>query len=436
MLQSIVKILEKTNNISRSTYFWNAVSAIMLAMQSPVILAVANRTNGAEDAGIYSIAIAVANLMLFLGQYGLRRYQSSDIRQDFTFGEYHALRLVTCGAMVVICLLYCIYGALYRDYSREKFLIIYIVCLIKTVQAYADLLHGHLQQRGRLDVATKASTFRYVIELLIYIIVLVVAHNLLLAVTVCLIVTTIVMFLTSYNATSHYTDSMKPSISREKFRLLMIEGFPLFVSMFLNMYIGNAPKYAIDAYLTDDIQAIYNMIFMPTYVVQMVTQFIFNPVLTVYAELWLSHSIDKFNRFMKMIRKMLLIVFGLAVLAVAVAATIGIPVLSIVFGEDLSLYRKELCVIMVAGGMLAYSIYFSTLIAVIRAQRPLIICYGLVALAAKLMSGMFVKNYGVMGAAMLNAALMTVLTISLLIVTVHAFNKEKKLLLAKQPVSE
>ena len=402
MLQSIVKILEKTNNISRSTYFWNAVSAIMLAMQ----------------------------------QYGLRRYQSSDIRQDFTFGEYHALRLVTCGAMVVICLLYCIYGALYRDYSREKFLIIYIVCLIKTVQAYADLLHGHLQQRGRLDVATKASTFRYVIELLIYIIVLVVAHNLLLAVTVCLIVTTIVMFLTSYNATSHYTDSMKPSISREKFRLLMIEGFPLFVSMFLNMYIGNAPKYAIDAYLTDDIQAIYNMIFMPTYVVQMVTQFIFNPVLTVYAELWLSHSIDKYNRFMKMIRKMLLIVFGLAVLAVAVAATIGIPVLSIVFGEDLSLYRKELCVIMVAGGMLAYSIYFSTLIAVIRAQRPLIICYGLVALAAKLMSGMFVKNYGVMGAAMLNAALMTVLTISLLIVTVHAFNKEKKLLLAKQPVSE
>ena len=338
--------------------------------------------------------------------------------------------------MVVICLLYCIYGALYRDYSREKFLIIYIVCLIKTVQAYADLLHGHLQQRGRLDVATKASTFRYVIELLIYIIVLVVAHNLLLAVTVCLIVTTIVMFLTSYNATSHYTDSMKPSISREKFRLLMIEGFPLFVSMFLNMYIGNAPKYAIDAYLTDDIQAIYNMIFMPTYVVQMVTQFIFNPVLTVYAELWLSHSIDKYNRFMKMIRKMLLIVFGLAVLAVAVAATIGIPVLSIVFGEDLSLYRKELCVIMVAGGMLAYSIYFSTLIAVIRAQRPLIICYGLVALAAKLMSGMFVKNYGVMGAAMLNAALMTVLTISLLIVTVHAFNKEKKLLLAKQPVSE
>lgn len=431
MLKAIVRLLEKTNNINRSAYLWNAASAMTLAMQSPVLLAVMNRTNGAEDAGVYSIAIAVANLMLFLGQYGLRKYQSSDIRQDFSFGEYHALRLITCGAMVAICLMYCFYGLKYRDYNREKFLVVYLVCLVKTVQAYADVLHGHLQQRGRLDIACKASVVRYVAELLTYIVVLVLTSNLLLAVSICLAVTFVLMLLTSYNATSYYTDSMKPTISREKFRLLMIEGFPLFVSMFLNMYIGNAPKYAIDAYLTDDIQAIYNMIFMPTYVVQMVTQFIFNPVLTVYAELWLSHSIDKFNRFMRMINKMVLIVFALAVLAVAVAATIGIPVLSVVFGADLSSYKAELCVIMFAGGMLAYSIYFSTLIAVIRAQRPLIICYGIVAAAAKLMSGMFVKSYGVMGAAMFNAALMTVLSISLLIVTLYAFRKERKRLLAQ-----
>ncbi len=426
MLDSIVKLLEKTNNVTRSTYFWNAASAMILAMQSPVVLAVVNRTNGGEDAGIFSIAIAIANLMLFLGQYGLRKYQSSDINQQFSFGEYHALRLLTCGSMVLICLLYCIYGAVFRDYTRDKFLIVYIVCIIKTVQAYADVLHGHLQQRGRLDVACKASAFRYGVELLIYIAVLILTHNLLLAVSVCLAVTIVIMFLTSYNATTHYTDSMKPQITGEKFRLLMIEGFPLFVSMFLNMYIGNAPKYAIDAYLTDDIQGIYNMIFMPTYVVQMVTQFIFNPVLTVYAELWLSHSKDKFRRLLRMINKMMLIVLGLAVLAVAIAATIGIPVLSVVFGSDLSDYRRELCVIMVAGGMLGYSIYFSTLIAVIRAQRPLIICYGLVAIAAKLMSGWFVSNYGIMGAAVLNAALMTVLALSLLVVTVYALRKEKK----------
>lgn len=424
MRKAIVRLLEKTDNIPRSTYIWNAVNALVLAMQTPIVMAVATRTNGEADAGIFSIAIAEANLMYFLGQYGLRRYQSSDIKEDFKFKEYHAMRFITCAAMVLGCLAYCIFGSLQRDYSTKKFLIIFIICLIKTIMAYADVLHGHLHQKGRLDVAGKAATIRYVAELIVYIVGLVLTRNLLLTVSVCLGVSFVVLMYTSYNATEEYTDTMKPYISREKFRLLLIEGFPLFVGMFLNMYISNAPKYAIDAHLNDEIQAIYNMIFLPTYVVQMVTQFIFNPVLTIYAELWLSHDKEKFKRFLKMIRNMCFEVLGLAILAIVVAATFGIPVLSIIFGTDLSNYKTELCVIMFAGGMLGYSIYFNMLIAVTRAQKPLIYCYGLVALMAKFMSGYFVRTHGILGAAVLYAVLMTILTLGLLVVVVLPLKKE------------
>ena len=68
MLDGIVRLLEKTNNVKRSSYFWNAVSAMVLAMQSPVILMVMNRTNGVVDAGIFSSAIAVGSLMMYVGQ--------------------------------------------------------------------------------------------------------------------------------------------------------------------------------------------------------------------------------------------------------------------------------------------------------------------------------------------------------------------------------
>ena len=131
MPKAIVKLLEKTDNIPRSTYIWNAVNAIVLAMQTPVIMAVATRTNGEADAGIFSIAMAEANLMYFLGQYGLRRYQSSDIHEDFKFHEYHAMRLITCAAMTLGCLVYCIYGRAFNDYSIEKFLIIFAICCIR-----------------------------------------------------------------------------------------------------------------------------------------------------------------------------------------------------------------------------------------------------------------------------------------------------------------
>ena len=72
----IVKILEKTNNVKRSSYVWNALNAIISALQNPVILLVMTRTNGVYDAGVFSIAFAIATLMLYVGLYGLRRFQS------------------------------------------------------------------------------------------------------------------------------------------------------------------------------------------------------------------------------------------------------------------------------------------------------------------------------------------------------------------------
>ena len=79
MLEGIRNILEKTKNANRSSYIFNAVNAIISALQNPIILLVITRTNGVYDAGVFSIAFAIATLMLYVGLYGLRRFQSSDM---------------------------------------------------------------------------------------------------------------------------------------------------------------------------------------------------------------------------------------------------------------------------------------------------------------------------------------------------------------------
>ena len=425
MLDAIVRLLEKTNNIKRSSYFWNAVSAVVLAMQSPVILMVMNRTNGVTDAGIFSIAIAVGNLMMYVGQYGLRRFQSSDIRQQYTFNTYHGMRVVTCILMVIACLAYCMFGRMFRNYSGDKFIVVFLVCMLKLFQAYTDVYHGHMQQRGRLDVATKCSSIRYALEILSYCVTLIIVPDLVLATCICVAVSFIVMLLTTINAGRYYSDSLRPEFNAEKLKSLAIDGFPLFMSMFLNIYVGNAPKYAIDAYLTDDVQAIFNMIFMPAFVIQIIAHFIFNPILTTYAELWMAEEESKFNQMMKLVRKQCLFVLGLLALAIAVALTIGLPVLSLWFGEDLSAYKTELCIIVVGGAMLAYSVYFSTIIAIIRVQRSLIVCYGAVSLISLVISKWFVVGRGMIGASVLYAVLMLLLASSLAAVVFRAFSNER-----------
>lgn len=428
MLDRIVDILEKTDNVKKSSYMWNAIAAFVLALQSPILLMVVTRTTGVYDAGIYSIAIAVANLLLYVGQYGLRRYQSSDLLESFAFNEYHGMRFITCGAMIIVSAMYCIYGMIFRDYSMDKFAVIFLWCMLKVVHAYSDVLHGRMQQMGRLDVATKSSTTRYIAEMITYIAALVVTRNLLTSTLACLIVSVIVMMLTSFNAARRYCDSLKPAFACDRLKKLMIEGAPLFFSMFLNMYVGNAPKYAIDSCLTDEVQAVFNMIFMPAFVIQLVSHFIFNPILTTYAELWIAEEREKLAKLKGLVKKMCMVVLGLTVLALAVAATIALPILSLWFGTDLGGYKAEICIIMLGGGMLAYATYFSTVAAVFRIQRSLFVCYGVVSLMAAAMSARLVSGYGLIGASALYAVLMTLLAVSLGAVVFRTLKKEEVLL--------
>ena len=75
--------------------------------------------------------------------------------------------------------------------------------------------------------------------------------------------------------------------------------------------------------------------------------------------------------------------------------------------------------------MLAYSVYFSTIIAIIRVQRSLILCYGAVSIVSLVISKWMVVDHGMMGASLLYAVLMTILAAALAAVVFRAFAAER-----------
>ena len=250
MRKHIRNLLERSNNVTRSTYLWNSVNAMLNAAECPVMTLVLTRTDGLYDAGVFSIAYAVATLMLFVGQYGLRRFQSSDIHEKYSFSEYYGARVISCSIMILATIGYCIYGAVFKDYDMQKFTVVLLVNLLKVIQAFTDVVHGRMQQKGRLDVATRSSAVRYVMEMFSFAAAYLVTRDLIIACAVCLAVSLITAMLTSMNAAVDFCE-LKASYDKTKLKMLFIEGFTLFVSLFLNMYLSNAPKYAIDTYLTE-----------------------------------------------------------------------------------------------------------------------------------------------------------------------------------------
>ena len=104
--------------------------------------------------------------------------------------------------------------------------------------------------------------------------------------------------------------------------------FFVFVNSFAGIYILNAPKYAIDNFLTDDIQAIYGYIMMPATVMTLFTQFIVMPFLGKLKEMYEQKQLKEIE---KVTLKIKLIVIAFGGFAVLCAYLIGPEFLGLVY---------------------------------------------------------------------------------------------------------
>lgn len=412
----------RTKNAERASYVWNMTAGLLFACQSAVMLMVINRTCGMVDSGIFSIAYAIGSLMSFIGEWGARRYQVSDIREEVSFGEYYALRLLTCGAMLAAGLLYAGYGLLAGGYSVTKFLVILMVLLVKLIESYTDVFYGMFQQHRRLDVGAKTNSIRITIGMVACMIALVVSGDLLVSCLIWFLISLAGMFATTIAAATAFV-RIRPAFHAGPIRRVALACLPLFIGSFLLIYIGNAGKYAIDAHMDEVAQAQYNFIFMPVFVVNMLANFVFNPVMVTMTDQWKDGNMAGFRR---MLLKQCAIIGAITALAVAVALTIGCPVLGILFHADLHAFTAELVLLMIGSGMLALVNFFMVVVTIIRYQRFLTAGYVGVAVIAWLLSGFFVKNYGIMGAAVLYTVLMSLLAVVFLITMVLCIRAGKK----------
>lgn len=411
-----------TGDPARDSYIWNMIQSILFAVQSAVLLMVINRTNGLEDAGVFSIAYAVASLIYYIGEFGVRKYQVTDVEEKISFRDYHTHRLVTCLIALIAGIGYALNGYVSGQYSADKFRIVILVCAIKVLEAYCDVYFARFQQKGRLDVSSKASAYRITVPMIACMISLILTHDLLISVLVWLAVT-VISILTSFVLVAPEFGKIEVKLDISRFIKITRECIPLFAGSFLLLYIGNAPKYAIDAFLDDKAQACFNFIFMPVFAIGMLANFIFNPILVRLAEEWNSGNI---KAFMKIVVRQMMVIGGITLLAVAVALTIGCPVLGMIFGADLSGNRFSLTVLMIGGGMLALANFFTVVVTVVRGQKHLLAGYLLGALAAWLLSGYFVRTYGVPGASLFYTFLMTLISLIFAVVFALCVRKGAK----------
>lgn len=403
----INQLLLGSKNIDRDSFIWNMAGSMLFAFQSVILLMVLTRVLGLRDAGTFTIANANANLFLTIGKYGMRNYQVSEVQHQFSFWEYARSRWVTSLAMIVVSAGYVLYAGSKNGYDLDKTLVILCMCLMKVVDSAEDVFCGLYQQQNRLDVGAKAMTLRLAATILIFCAGLILLKNLLIALLVATVCTTVLFLLFIGSSYQEFVQGDR-SAEWKNVWMLLLECFPLFASQFLSFYITNAPKYAIDALLTDELQACYGFISMPVFVIGLLNGFIFNPMLYQMSALWEERRVKSF--LWRMVRQ--IGVIGLITLVcISGAWLLGIPVLSWLYNTDLTPYKKELLILLLGGGFLGLSGFMVTMNTIIRRQRGLMWGYAAVALLAFLSAEKIVTRTGMFGAAILYTILMAALCI-------------------------
>ena len=403
-------LLMKTGmSLEKENMIWNMTGSFFYAFASMVLSFLVLRIAGEEQGGIFSFGFStVGQQMFLLAYFGIRPFHITDGANQYRFGDYLHHRYVTCALALLL-------GAGYLaciGYSWQKAQIIFLLIVYKVIDGFADVYESEFQRQGCLYLTGRSNTFRTILSVGIFLATLVSGAGLFAACAAAVLgqIAGVVLFDIAVLRELKRVDygwSAKQGVS------LTASSILLFVSVFLDFYIFSAAKYAIDAHLGDAASGYFNVIFMPTSVINLAAGFVIRPFLTYLTDCWNEH---RFSDFKKKLLTIMAVIGGLTVLAVGGTVVLGRPVLALLewllgksYSGTLTALWPAFIMIVLGGGFYAVlNLYYYALV-ILRRQKLIFGIYAVLTMLAAILAPRLTVALGIFGAAFTYLILMIVM---------------------------
>lgn len=403
-------LLMKTGmSLEKENMIWNMTGSFFYAFASMVLSFLVLRIAGEEQGGIFSFGFStVGQQMFLLAYFGIRPFHITDGTNQYRFGDYLHHRYVTCTLALLL-------GAGYLaciGYSWQKAQIIFLLIVYKVIDGFADVYESEFQRQGCLYLTGRSNTFRTILSVGVFLATLVSGAGLFAACAAAVLgqIAGVVLFdivVLRELKRVDYGWSAKQGVS------LTASSILLFVSVFLDFYIFSAAKYAIDAHLGDAASGYFNVIFMPTSVINLAAGFVIRPFLTYLTDCWNEH---RFSDFKKKLLTIMAVIGGLTVLAVGGTVVLGRPVLALLewllgksYSGTLTALWPAFIMIVLGGGFYAVlNLYYYALV-ILRRQKLIFGIYTVLTVLAAILAPRLTVALGIFGAAFAYLILMIVM---------------------------
>lgn len=426
--------MSKSKKGLKKDFLWNFIAEGISAGQSALILVFISAAMSISDAGVFSIGYAISTIACVIGMYGVRNYQVTDVTNKFRFKSYLVARFITVFASLCIVGIYLIFLLARSSYTNSKALAVILICIWKLDSVFEDVVYGMYQQRGFLALGARTYAVRLSASTMLFCALTLTGLDLItILVIVCIFsyVATIISFRLTYPCVgSAQTDILYSSNSQTinvgvaaGARQILRQCLPLAISGALGNYIGNAPKYSIDLFMDDGSQAIFGYILMPSFVILILSNSVYRPILPGLSDLYIEGDNRAFGQ---KIYKQLLMVLIMALVILAGGYVFGIPVLSVLYSTDLTRYKTQFMLLLVGGLGYALASFACAILTVMRKQRTIAICYIICSLLCIFSSKILIDVAGFTGAVIQYDFCNIILALMLFAVIAYAIRSSKE----------
>lgn len=363
------------------------------------MIVVLAKVTSSEVVGQFALALAVSAPVFLLSQLQLRGVQATDARNEYLFGHYLGLRIVTTALAMAVVASIAFYG-----YDRYTALVITAVALSKLFESVSDVFYGLMQKHERMDRIAISMMVKGPLSLFALGLVVLMTQELLWGILAMAVVWGGVLCtfdlangkkLLSVTDLPGATHSFRPVFDLKRIVKLAWLSLPLGLVMTLLSLNTNIPRYFVENYHGKSELGIFAALVYLVTVGGLVTNAMgqsATPRLAKY------YAIGDIKSFSKLLLRLLLIGVGMGGVAVFVTFFAGEIILKIIYGAEYAERKNVFVWIMVAGSISYLSSFMGyglTAARKFKTQTPLA---GSTTMITLLLSYTMIPDYGLTGA--------------------------------------
>lgn len=342
----------------KKDYIWNSIGSFLQSAISPILLIVITRLNGVGDSGLFSFAMSLSVVFWAISLWGGRTYQVSDVKKEFSSGDYIVVRFISSLIVAVFSISFCILSG----YDLIKTELIMVLVSFKILESIADSMYGVLQIHNKLYIVGISLTIKSVFGFIIFAIVDILTKNIVYGALSIFLVNIAVVIFYDIPWMKHVESVGLTKKNIMQAGKIMKKTAEVFVVVFLTMFSLNIPRYFLDKYHYDQI-GYFGIMAMPITLLTLFISFVLQPNVVNLSELLKKKKIKEFT---KIVSKIDFITFTLGILFVVSSYLIGVWALNTVFGIDINNFRIDLTIMVIGAVANAFASIYVNLLIILR----------------------------------------------------------------------